>query len=171
MGKTDEDLYLTSVIDSDITLLATSTQRRWLRPCPHPPQPGLRSGHNFAGDVRKDWGGGNVQIVHNAIHSLAGNVGLKCGSKQIVGEPAHAPPLTHLYMTTPTINPLSTLWQGFGAYKFAEPKVAKTFTFFISNSPGGGGPDQQYSEPAFTVADLEDCTTNNDLEVVFSATL
>ena len=165
--KTDEDLYLTSVIDSDITLLATSTQAQVaaaLSASSHSQD--FDPGHNFAGDVRQDWGDGNVQIVHNAMHSLAGNVGLKCGSKQIVGEPAHAPPLTHLYMTTPTINPLSTLWQGFGAYKFAEPKVAKTFTFFISNSPGGGGPDAQYSEPAFTVADLEDCTTNNDLEVV-----
>ena len=59
---------------------------------------------------------------------------------------------------------MAGLWQGFGAYKFPEPLVPRTFTFLIMNNVAFG--PQGLLSPTFTVDELRACSAAGNLKVV-----
>eukprot|EP00946_MAST-07B_sp_MAST-7B-sp1_P004375 g4375.t1 len=175
---TDEDLYLKSVKDPNIVLKSTSNasvveDALLASSISWPTTPGA-GGYNFQAATLDPSGDPNrpPQIIPNALFSLAGNVNLVCGNKVMPALPSHFYPTNHLYMTKPIANPVTGLWQGFGAYKFPTPLVDRSFTFLIMNNlmtvQGPGGVTLTMT-PTFTAEELKTCSDNGELKVTIAA--
>eukprot|EP00966_Prymnesium_polylepis_P276093 6378845-Prymnesium_polylepis.1 len=85
---TDKDLYLTSVADPSIVLLATSTATEVENALSSSSQT-FPQGLNFASGTTKD-----LQVVPNALFTLVGNIKLVCGDQTLFAMPIHQPPST-----------------------------------------------------------------------------
>jgi hypothetical protein len=165
--QTDEDLYMKSVIDPNIVLSSLSTQQQVDAALNGSSQSFPESenfgGMNFAGVTADE-----SNTVANALFSYAGNVKLVCGAKSMPSLPSHFYPTNHIYMTTPIANPMAGLWQGFGAYKFTEPLVPRSFTFLIQSNTAVAnmGNGDMSMAPTFTPDELRACSEAGNLKVV-----